>query len=94
MFTRARLLTLGGLLALALLVLTMVGDSRQPAQAQPAAGPAPVGRFQLSSFSYSWGNGSTCGAYILDTHTGEVFQVVGKNAPESIGVVGRAVPKQ
>jgi hypothetical protein len=34
------------------------------------------------------------GAYTLDTQTGEVFQVVGKKAPEYTGSIARPRPKQ
>jgi hypothetical protein len=67
----------------------------QPTQAQPAQ-PAligPVGRFQISS-SVAITKGETPAAYVLDTQTGEVFQVVGKNAPEPIGTVARPQPKK
>ena len=33
------------------------------------------------------------GAYILDTQTGDVFQVVGKHPPERVGSVAQALPK-
>jgi len=68
----------------------------QQTQAQPstATQPAAVGRYQISSFAYRWDDGSTCGAYILDTQTGEVFQVVGKNEPEVIGSVAKPKPKK
>ena len=89
MTTRARTFVFGSGVAVLLLIASLLGGIfRAPAQAQaPAALPQAVGRYQLSSFSYSWGNGSTCGAYVLDTQTGEVFQVVGKEPPERIGSV-------
>ena len=95
MVQQKRLLLFGGGLMTVLLAALLLGGSfRQPAQAQPAA-PAPppaVGRYQISSFGYRWSDGATCGAYILDTQTGEVFQVVGKNPPEPIGSVAKPQP--
>ena len=93
--TRVVHMILGG--AAVLLVALLLGGSFWPlAQAQPApAPPAPaVGRYQISSFGYRWSDGSTCGAYILDSQTGEVFQVIGKNAPEPIGSVAKQNPKK
>jgi hypothetical protein len=96
MTMRARAFVLGmGLVGLLLVALLLGGVFRTPANAQaPAALPQAVGRYQLSSFSYAWGNGTTCGAYILDTQTGDVFQVVGKEAPELIGSVTRPRAKK
>jgi hypothetical protein len=64
-----------------------------PTQAQP---PAPVAgpsieRFQISSFA---SDGTSCGAYILDTQTGDVFQVVGKQPPTFIGSAVRPPSKK
>src|SRR5437762_9502793 len=80
-----------------LLAMFLLGGlCRQPTQAQPPAAvqPPAVGRYQISSFGYQRSDGSTLGAYILDTQTGEVFQVVGKNSPELIGSVAKAQPKK
>lgn len=60
-------------------------------QAQQAAAGAN-GRYQISAYGYGLGTGgagskSEAGAYILDTQTGEVFVVVGNNAPRSVGSV-------
>ena len=65
----------------------------QPVQAQPAQAPlrGPINRFQIVSFTLQ--QKETSGAYILDTQTGDVIQVVGKNAPESISSVARRQPK-
>jgi hypothetical protein len=85
-----------GFAGIVLAILLFGGGSvRDRAEAQPApeARVPQIGRYQISSFSYRWSDGSTCGAYILDTQTGEVFQTVGKNAPEPIGSVVRPQPK-
>jgi hypothetical protein len=60
------------------------GWSERPALAQPGVQPAVVGRYQMSPFVLQ---NTTPGMYILDNQTGEVFQVIGKNAPELIGSV-------
>ena len=94
MQTYRRGLFLGGsLLAVALAAFLLGGSSGPPAVAQPpaAAGGAAAGRYQMTSFVLQ---NQTPGAYILDTQTGEVFQVVGKNPPESIGSVARTKPKE
>ena len=62
-----------------------------PPQSPAAVQSYAVGRYQISSFAYG---GSACGAYVLDTQTGEVFQVVGKNEPEVIGSVAKPQPKK
>jgi len=88
MAKRARILCLaGGLMAFLAVALLLGGSLTQPAKAEPVAGPPPVavGRYQMSSFTIT--EGKTPGAYILDTQTGEVFQVVGKNPPERLGSV-------
>ena len=68
----------------------------QTANSQPVQAQAPVvgavGRFQIVSFGVQLRE--TPGAYILDTQTGEVFQVVGKNAPESLGSATRPQGKK
>src|SRR4051812_6216920 len=95
MVQKTRVLYVGGGLAAILLAGLLLGGSfRQPAQAQPApATPAPaVGRYQIASFVLQ--QRETPGAYILDTQTGEVFQVVGKNPSELIGSVAKAQPKK
>ena len=77
MQTYRRGLFLGGsLLAVALAAFLLGGSSGPPAVAQPpaAAGGAAAGRYQMTSFVLQ---NLTPGAYILDTQTGEVFQVVG-----------------
>ena len=86
-----KLLVGGGLLAVLLSAFVLLGSARQPAQAQPAAAaPAPaVGRYQISSFVVE---GKTPGAYILDTQTGEVVQVVGRNEPVRIGSAAKPQP--
>jgi hypothetical protein len=87
----ARKFLLGsGLLAVLLAAFVFLGSARQPAQAQPAAAPAAaaVGRYQISSFVV----GGTPGAYILDTQTGEVVQVVGRNEPVRVGSAAKPQP--
>ncbi len=89
-----RTLVFGGGSLVFLLAGLLLGESlRQPAQAQPApaAPPTAVGRYQISSFVLQ--QRETPGAYILDTQTGEVFQVVGKNPPERLGSLTKARPK-
>lgn len=85
-----------GVLAVAGLVVGLWagGPLTRPTQAQaPAAVPAAVaGRYQLSSFVLD--RQGTPGAYVLDTQTGDVFQVVGKTAPERVGSVADARPKK
>ena len=72
--------------------LLLSGHSGTPVQAQPAAKPAEVGRYQISA----WGTGQMSpagklsvanGAYIIDTQTGEVFSVANEGKPKSIGVI-------
>jgi len=81
----------GGLLAVLLAAFVFLGSARQPAQAQPAAAAAApaVGRYQISSFVVG---GQTPGAYILDTQTGEVVQVVGRNEPVRVGSAAKPPP--
>ena len=94
MAQQRRVFFLGGsLLAVALAAFLLGGSSGRPAVAQPpaAAPPPAAGRYQMTSFVLQ---NLTPGAYILDTQTGEVFQVVGKNAPEPIGSVAKPKPKE
>ena len=79
-----KLLLTGGLVAGLLAACLFMDSVRQPVQAQPGPGapPAAVGRYQISSFVVE---GRTPGAYILDTQTGEVVQVVGRNEPVRLG---------
>jgi hypothetical protein len=90
MGTNGRILWLGGgFLAGLLSVVLWWGAPGPRAQAQP--GPAfPLGQYQLAAFTIPQGPG----AYILNTVTGEVFQVVGKNAPEHIGSVSKVEPRR
>jgi hypothetical protein len=78
----------GGLAAVLLAAFVFLGSARQPAQAQPAAAPA-VGRYQISTFVI---DGQTPGAYILDTQTGDVVQVVGRNEPVRVGSAAKPQP--
>lgn len=100
MFTAKIKSLMAGGIATVLLATFLLGGiftrptNAQPPQVGPPAAQAPAGRYQISSFGYRWGDGSTCGAYILDTQAGEVFQVVGKNAPEKIGTVAQTQPKR
>ena len=81
----------GGLMAVLLAAVLLGGSFRQPAQAQPAAASPPpvIGRYQISSFVI---DGRTPGAYILDTQTGEVVQVVGRNEPVRVGSAAKPQP--
>ena len=81
----------GGLLAAVMGAFILTGSARQPVQAQPAAvaPPAAIGRYQISSFVI---DGRTPGAYILDTQTGEVVQVVGRNEPVRVGSAAKPQP--
>jgi hypothetical protein len=83
---RRKLYLGGGLLALLAVALLFADTFRQAAPAQPAsvAQPQAVGRFQISSYGYSRSDGATNGAYIVDTQTGDVFQVHGNNPPALI----------
>jgi len=93
---RRRLCVAGALMAVLLAAVWLDGSFRQPAQAQPApvAQPAAVGRYQISSYGYSRSDGATNGAYIIDTQTGEVFQVHGNNPPTSLGSVTKPLLKK
>ncbi len=88
----ARKLLFGiGLLAILLAACVFTDSIRQPAQAQPTAvAPASaVGRYQISSFVIE---GRTPGAYILDTQTGDLVQVVGRNEPIRVGSAAKPQP--
>jgi hypothetical protein len=89
-----RTLGLGVALAAALTTGFFVGGSaRQPAQAQPAAAQsAATGRYQLSSFTLQ--ESRTPGAYILDTQTGDVFQVIGRDEPVLCGSAAKPQPRK
>ena len=87
---RRALLAGAGLTAALLAGLGAVGWVGPPAQGQlPPPAPA-AGRYQISSFVIP--NVNTPGAYVLDTRTGDVFQVVGKNPPERVGSVAEPRP--
>ena len=90
---RVMFLTAGMTVCLLAAIFLQMSPS-QPVQAQQAQPPlvGPVGRFQIASFGLQ--QRETPGAYILDTQTGDVFQVVGKNAPEAIGSVARPQAKK
>jgi hypothetical protein len=81
----------GSLLAAALAGFLLGGSSGRIAVAQGPAPPAGRGRYQITSFVIQ---NITPGAYILDTHSGEVFQVVGKDPPVAIGSVAKAKAKE
>ena len=88
----ARKLLVGGVLLAAVIgAFLLTGSAREPVQAQPAvATPPPViGRYQISSFVI---DGRTPGAYILDTQTGEVVQVVGRDEPVRVGSAAKPQP--
>ncbi len=68
------------------------GHAGTPVQAQPAASTA-ASRYQISAYGLSSSGAesrSVRGAYILDTQTGEVFEVVASGAPTLIGSVAKA----
>jgi hypothetical protein len=76
---------------IALAILFFAGSHAQP----PAAVQPPAsGRYQIASFDYRGDTTGSCGAYILDTQNGDVFQVVGKNPPEMLGSVEVARKKK
>lgn len=79
-----KLLVGAGLLLFLIGTFFLTGSGRQPVLAQPAAvaPPSVAGRYQVSSFVI---DGRTPGAYILDTQTGEIVQVVGRNEPVRVG---------
>jgi len=81
----------GGLIAALLAAVVFAGSAQHPAQAQVGeVEPVPtVGRYQLSSFVVE---GRTPGAYILDTQTGEVVQVVGRDEPVRVGSAAKPRP--
>jgi hypothetical protein len=83
----------GGLLAVGAAFL-LGGWAERPTAAQPpaAAPPPAAGRYQITA-SFVLQN-LTPGAYVLDTQTGDVFQVVGKGAPEFLGTAARPKPKE
>ena len=86
-----KLIVGGGLLAVLMGAFILTGSARQPVQAQPAAvatSPA-TGRYQISSFVI---DGRTPGAYILDTQTGEIVQVVGRDEPVRVGSAAKPQP--
>ena len=88
--TKRRLVLLASVLTILLLgAWYSTTANSQPVQAQAAA-VVPVGRFQISSFVLQ--SRETPGAYVVDTQTGEVFQVIGKGSPESVGSVARPQP--
>ena len=90
---RRDLLTGAGLAAALLAGLGAVGWVGAPARGQlPPPAAQPNGRYQISSFVIP--NINTPGAYVLDTRTGEVFQVVGKNRPERVGSVAEPEPRK
>ena len=96
LFSKTKTVTALAGVVLLLGTFLLGGLFAQSTQAQPSTvtQSGSVGRYQISSFAYRWDDGSTCGAYILDTQTGDVFQVVGKSEPEVIGSVTRPQPKK
>jgi hypothetical protein len=56
-------------------------DEPPIADEAPAPAPLPTQRYQISSFAGQAGHG----AYVIDTRTGKVWEIVGRQAPESIG---------
>lgn len=86
----------GYVLGLAAVVVAFLlgGWAGRPAAAQPPAAPPPpaAGRYQITT-SFVLQN-LTPGGYVLDTQTGDVFQVVGKNPPEFLGTAARPKPRE
>ena len=92
-----------GMAAGILATVLLGGQFGNQVQAQaPAPGvPAAVGRYQISAYGYSIGDGKAGsqpgptgsqvldGAYILDTQTGEVFLVTHYEALKSLGSVAK-----
>ena len=87
--------------ALVLVVFAGVLYTEHPSSGQPTAGQsiAPkvagqvpvvgaVGRYQISSFLV---DRSTPGAYIIDTQTGELMQVIGRDEPGSNRIGGETL---
>ena len=84
----------GSVIAVALAAFLLGESSGGPATAQPPAvvQPPVAGRYQISPFVLPDRN--TPGAYILDTQTGEVFQVVGRDEPVRLGSVTKPQPRK
>jgi hypothetical protein len=54
----------------------------------------PPGRYQISAYAHSRNVGAaTNGAYVLDTQTGEVFHILGTDAPMAVGSVAKQPKK-
>jgi hypothetical protein len=48
---------------------------------EPVPALLPTPRYQISAFAGQVGHG----AYVIDTQTGKVWEIVGRQAPESVG---------
>lgn len=78
------LLVLAGVVTGVVGTLALTGPALPPAAAQNPA-PLPIGRFQISA--HPAGPNDIRGAYIVDTATGEVFEVERADPPRSLGRV-------
>jgi hypothetical protein len=87
-----------GLIAGVITTITLLGSHAAPraaAQGLAQQPPAPVQRYQLSTWAYpagsigTTGSGSMAahGAYVLDTQTGKVWQIREEGKPQLIGIV-------
>jgi len=102
MLPKRQILFMCGVATALLLTLGHLWATGQPAVGQPPAGAtgqpalqppgAATGRYQITSFVLP--RLDTPGAYILDTQTGDVFQVVGREEPVRIGSVAKPGPQK
>lgn len=90
MLDRKRTLQAACGMTIVLFVGVVVGGVFPPRlhSADPVAAPTPVpSRYQISAYSgHSQPGGSTLhGAYIIDTHTGDVYHTHNANVPTTVG---------
>jgi hypothetical protein len=70
-----------------------------PAEAVPPPPPAATQRYQISAWAQSGtvgpggGPGGSHGAYVIDTQSGEVWQIDGQQRPGKISRVGKVGPE-
>lgn len=88
---RVRAIFFGGALALcAGWIAGAAGPSLSRAQAQDTKLITSSSRYQLETYAAPGSAGDvrvTYGAYVLDTETGELFHVSGKQKPTRVGTV-------
>ena len=78
-----------------LVLLSGHAAPRALAQGNPQQPPAPVQRYQISTWAYPAGSVGTTGsgsmashrAYVLDTQTGTVWKIGDEGKPQPIGMV-------